>query len=456
MTRAKPPSASKGTRLLSIGDFRAKGKTIAAAGTRYHGTTPLENKLEVEDRVLAACQNGEVRMAFDEKGRSFAVKSIEKELCSEEHQDFLRREVKIHMGLNHPHILRLCHVFESDEKLDLVTELMTGGELYDKIVEEGSLLEKEAAKITFQLLLAVSYLHSHQIIHRDLKPENILFVDHERAHLKVIDFGMATTWDGKTGISHRCGTPCYYAPEMWTSEFNDKIDIWAIGLIVYEMLTGHSAYTGSKQNLMQKVKRGEVYYGSRFKGLSLEAQDFIRAVLTVDPQQRPSAAECLRHPWFFVQDSPRGNEEGVVDKVHHMHCKRICLEMLVAELSDDADTFQDGGDCAHQGKPSGWGLSESTTASILPDELLDEQRISTISSDGSWTDEDDIGSADFVTKDEAAEPEEIEPAQHRSDSHSYETRGDEHGTAQPTVAATMSPPAKKDTSSCWAWLLPCA
>jgi serine/threonine protein kinase len=299
----------------------------------FHPDVLLESVLQMQDDILGTGHSGAVQLALDGNGHKYAVKTFDKQsLCWEA----VHKEVSILSSLDHPHIIRLQHIFESEDSVQLVTEHMAGGELYTRI-ERGSMPEQEVASIAFQLLQAVSYMHSRKIVHRDLKLENILCKDELSNIVKVIDFGLATYWDGVTGLNIRCGTPYYFAPEMWTGSYKDKIDIWATGLVVYEMLTGHAAFTGDDEiRYMQQVRAGTVYYGSTFRKLSAEAQDFIRCLLTVDPDQRPSAVEALQHPWLqsFAQSIPD------LDRLCSQGCfgespddKYACVKSVLAGLS---------------------------------------------------------------------------------------------------------------------------
>jgi len=305
---------------------------------RYHTARPLAADFTVQREELGEGQTGVVMLATDKHGKKFAVKSINKRAIRQKDREWFEREVNIHLTLDHPHILRLEHVLECTQKLLLVTEYMAGGELFANILERGQFSERDAAACATQLLHAVTYLHAHKIIHRDLKLRNILCMDTSGTpQLKIIDFGLATYWDGFTKLSRVCGTIAYPAPEVLRGAYTDKVDIWALGLVACELLMNHPAYTESMP-LLQNVKAGRIYYGSRFIGLSSWAQDFLRSLLRVIPNNRPSAAEALGHPWlqFFNRaKSPpdAGIMQNFVEMAQHSKCKRVCLELIASELS---------------------------------------------------------------------------------------------------------------------------
>jgi serine/threonine protein kinase len=251
--------------------------------------------LKLKEHVLGKGAHGPIRLAEDGLGTKLAVKTLLKDGL----QGHLITEEDIHFTVNHPHIARLEHVYESEDKVHLVMEHMAGGELYARMVKQGRMSEMEAGSCISQTLLAISYLHDTHIVHRDIKAENLMFKDTACTRLKVIDFGLATRWDGQHHLTQVCGTHCYMAPEIWSKWYTDKVDIWAIGILTYELLTAESAYpvTGGKSKF-KMFQTGQVRFGSHFKALSESAQDFVRSCLSLNVSLRPEAASALEHPWL--------------------------------------------------------------------------------------------------------------------------------------------------------------
>ena len=188
------------------------------------------NDAKVEDHysmgeVLGKGSFAKVKMGMHYKSsKKVAIKIIEKNNI-EVKIESLKTEVKILMNVKHPNIVSLLDVFEDDDKLYLIMELMTGGELFDKICNDypNGYSEKQAADLTRQIIEAVKYLHGKGIIHRDLKPENLLFShpDDDSAQIKISDFGLAKIWSGDTLARTACGSPNYVAPEVcWSLWFN--------------------------------------------------------------------------------------------------------------------------------------------------------------------------------------------------------------------------------------------
>lgn len=240
-----------------------------------------------------------------EKGSNerFAIKVINRKYIK---QKLLDREIEIMTKIRHDNILYCKAVFETDQYIYLVLELVRGGELYDKIVDEGEYTEDEAKEIVNQVLSAVEYLHLHQIAHRDLKPENILcgtkggIKGFRKEMIKVADFGLSKMFDRELLLS-QCGSPTYVAPEVLLAiPYDQSVDMWAVGVITYVMLTGCFPFFEEGNNykaLYQKIINVEFSFPDE-PILSDQVKDFISNLLNRDPTKRPSATQCKLHPWL--------------------------------------------------------------------------------------------------------------------------------------------------------------
>jgi calcium-dependent protein kinase len=337
------------SRVVSLDDVVAR-KGLGAIIGRVHDSRPEESReltsdFKVKAQVLGTGGTASVRLAKDRVGRKVALKSLSFADFQGGEISFLQNEVNIHLTLDHPHILRLEHVYETSNELHLVTEHMAGGDLHTRLTRRGAFSEFEAARCIEQTLRGVSYLHAQRVIHRDLKLENLMFKDTEYKHLKIIDFGLATRWDGQHHLTHICGTPKYVAPESWERRCTDKADIWAVGIIAYELLTGVSPYgtiTGGRQEKARQeqkmYRKGDIKYGRHFRLLPSLAQDFLRAILTVDPTHRPDAARALQHPWLRFHSHRKEPEITVLRNLsefaHVSTCKRLCMSMIAGELAN--------------------------------------------------------------------------------------------------------------------------
>ena len=215
--------------------------------------------------------------------------------------------------MKHASIIQLRDVFEDEEYLHLVTELCEGGELFDKIVDRASrnkmdgepscFSEEEAARVLYQILKAVKYMHRHGIVHRDIKPENILFTSKEEGSpIKIIDFGLARHFDKRQDVSMRTvvGTPYYICPNVLRKDYDESCDLWSVGIIAYILLCGYPPFNGADNAAVYAaVRRGTYYFpSSDWKHVSVEARDFIRRLLQVNASNRMTVDQALRHPWM--------------------------------------------------------------------------------------------------------------------------------------------------------------
>lgn len=145
-------------------------------------------------------------------------------------------EMEIMKKLDHPNILRIYEVYQDQKRYYLITELCTGGELFDEISKKTTFSEQDAAIIIEQILEAIAYCHSRNIAHRDLKPENILIDSKNHNNIKVIDFGTSQKMTKGEKMNQTYGTAYYIAPEVLVSEYDEKCDVWSIGVIMYILL----------------------------------------------------------------------------------------------------------------------------------------------------------------------------------------------------------------------------
>merc|ERR1719215_136225 len=170
-------------------------------------------------------------------------------------------------------------VFETAEDVNIVMEFMAGGELYNRLASSKRYSEQLAADTTYQMLLAVAYLHANGVAHRDLKLENFLYESKDSDHLKLIDFGFAKFWDRNKKMEQACGSVHYVAPEVLAHAYTDQADMWSLGVIVYMLLTGSPPFHGTDDEVLKKVKACKPHWSSRFKLLSETAQDFVKKLI---------------------------------------------------------------------------------------------------------------------------------------------------------------------------------
>jgi len=244
-----------------------------------------------------------VKLAINKKtGEKVAVKIIDKTQCSAESDaKRLKTEVEILKTVKHPHIVGLRDLFENPQNLYLVMELVTGGELFDKIVEKGQYSEKEAAATIKKILSAVDYLHSINIAHRDLKPENLLLAGDDDTNVLLSDFGLSKIISQDTMMETACGTPYYVAPEVLSAQGYDKeVDLWSIGVITYLLLCGFPPFYGETlPEVFEQIMKADYEFPDPYwTDISKEAKDFISKLLVVDSKKRLTAKQAIEHPWI--------------------------------------------------------------------------------------------------------------------------------------------------------------
>lgn len=279
-------------------------------------------------------------------GIDFAVKCLNIGLIeSDETIEALREEVFIMCQTDHPDIIRLEEVYESDSQIYLILDLLTGGDMFDRLEEQPDFCysEVQCAHIVKQMTSAVRYLHSNKVIHRDLKlgehvnlllpffisaiangdhiltqellcfcflasnelSENFIFDNENTDSIRLIDFGLSKHFD-QNGEKHNLavGTPYTIAPEVIQGEYDEKVDVWALGVITYLLLCGETPFGGMDGECLLTVRRnileGNLVFEPRdiWDGISDEAKNFVRRLLTKDPEKRPTACEAQQDEWL--------------------------------------------------------------------------------------------------------------------------------------------------------------
>ncbi|KAJ3238280.1 hypothetical protein HDU81_008104 [Chytriomyces hyalinus] len=206
------------------------------------------------------------------------------------------REITIMKLIQHPNVMQLYDVYETEKELYLILEHIEGGELFDYLVQQGRLPELEALDFFQQIAFAVDCCHRHLICHRDLKPENLL-LDKNNV-VKVADFGMASLQVMGKMLETSCGSPHYASPEIIKGIKYDgaAADVWSCGVILYALLTGNLPFDDENiRKLLGKVKAGQFYMPDH---ISPNARHLLSRMLVVSPQDRITMAEVFQHPWF--------------------------------------------------------------------------------------------------------------------------------------------------------------
>jgi len=258
-----------------------------------------------------------------ETKQKVAIKILEKsELVEKDDIERLIREMEMLNSLDNLNIVKVFEINEDENNYFIIMEYCEGGELFNYIVKNQRLTEKETAYFFYQIINGVEYIHSKGIVHRDLKPENLLL--NENKIIKIIDFGLSNYFDGKNLLHTPCGSPCYASPEMvGGNKYNGfYIDIWAIGIILFAMMCGYLPFEDeNNDNLFKKILKCKLNYP---KHLSEISKDIMKKILVTDPEERIKLDEIKRHKFYlwgkklFMEKFNKNgdNEENVFRKAN--------------------------------------------------------------------------------------------------------------------------------------------
>lgn len=212
----------------------------------------------------------------------------------------VEREVECLSLLSHSSkVVQLFDVFEDSESYYLIQEWCRGGSIQDYINSHAPNTEHTVASIVRDVLRGLVHVHSEGVVHRDIKPGNILFIDDSYSEVKLADFGAAflCTTDGLMDVGYPTGTPWYMAPETLRSTAGYLSDIWSIGIMTYQLLAGRAPFQGkTAENIWRNILTTKP--SMETDDISADAIDFVKGCLAFEYIDRPSAIECLEHPWI--------------------------------------------------------------------------------------------------------------------------------------------------------------
>lgn len=321
---------------------RTVGPTTEGVGAHY----------ELAD-LLGQGAFAKVRLAIHRStGKKYACKIIEKTRVN--HSVSVQREINVLQTVQHENIVSLKECFEDATFYYLIMDYVPYGDLMTHIEREQRIAEPISREIMRQVLKAIAFVHDSGVSHRDLKPENILVASMNPIKVQVTDFGLAK-FSGTSCLKTFCGTLSYLAPEVLMSRngkaqaqgYSSLVDMWSVGCLAYVILTGYMPFDGATQEeLYNGVLTGT--YNARpltDANLSLEAQDFIRKLLEVDPKKRYTAYQALQHPWItgsYVDTQSLNDEpssEIAIDRLDIERGGRLpsAIPSLDAEYDSDLD-----------------------------------------------------------------------------------------------------------------------
>jgi p90 ribosomal S6 kinase len=270
-------------------------------------SSPFSDEYELKEDIGSGSYSVCKRCVHKVSGSSYAVKIMDKDKRDPSEEV----EILLRFG-HHPNVITLRDVFDSGSKVYLVTELMKGGELLDKILRQKFFSEREASGVLQIVTKTVDFLHSHGVVHRDLKPSNILYADDSGSpeSVRVCDFGFAKQLRAENGLLM---TPCYtanfVAPEVLKRQgYDASCDIWSLGVLLYTMLAGHTPFANgpndTPSDILGRIGEGKFsLVGGNWDTVSAHAKELVKLMLHIDPNSRLTARQVLNHPWIAKRDS---------------------------------------------------------------------------------------------------------------------------------------------------------
>ena len=288
-------------------------------------------------------------------GEIKAMKQVEKSKLPD--VKYFKTEIKILSLLDHPNIVRLFEVFEDDKNFYLIMELCHGGNLESRM-KNNKYKEKAAAVIMEQIVSAVAYCHEKGICHRDLKPQNILFCD-ENPHspVKIVDFGISNIFDPSLTnfqneikeqstslkkMDSQIGTIYFMSPEIIKGSYNEKCDIWSLGIMLYYLLCGYPPFVGANESkLIESIVESKLTFPSEdWKNISESAKDLIKKMLSSE-KKRISAKEIMNHKWIKTKLRKKFEKkitfdfDKLNDYKHFNFFKKLVLLYLASRLKTE-------------------------------------------------------------------------------------------------------------------------
>ena len=276
---------------------------------------------------------------------SYACKELLKKSLSD--YEGLMREVNLMIKLDHPNIIKLYEYYENDKKIYLIMELCTGGELFDRIVENTEngiqFTEKQAANLFRQMMNAINYCHKNGIVHRDLKPENLLYLNKDKnSPIKVIDFGMSKRFTPEKFMSEKVGTAYYISPEVLQGKYDEKCDIWSAGVILYIIICGYPCFNGEDDDeIFAAIQKGKIQFPSpEWDDISEDAKNLIKK-MCCPPDKRLTAEQVLQETWV-KDNAPNSNKtllpmkkDGFKNYANSNKLRKAVITYIASRLSED-------------------------------------------------------------------------------------------------------------------------
>lgn len=272
-------------------------------------------------------------------GELRAIKTMNK---NEEHARLFGREVAIIKRVNHPNIVKTYDVYETNKQIHIVMEYMKGGMLYDAIEDGIRFKEQDTAQFMREIIDGIMYLHQQGIVHRDIKPENVLCTSKAPPfHVKISDFGLSSissTAEMRSNqmlMSTIIGTPEFIAPEIANrQEYTEKVDMWALGMLCYNVICGQLPFDENRDMLSQLRKGISLIFPEKeWEEYSMECRSFVKSLLCTNPEKRLTPLACLVHPWLEQQHPMMSNKIGAHSRISQFILEQESFVLSLRPLS---------------------------------------------------------------------------------------------------------------------------
>uniref|UniRef100_A0A8C0FCA4 Myosin light chain kinase, smooth muscle n=1 Tax=Bubo bubo TaxID=30461 RepID=A0A8C0FCA4_BUBBB len=285
---------------VELSDDEGKETEVNYRTVTINTEQKVSDVYNIEER-LGSGKFGQVfRLVEKKTGKVWAGKFFK--AYSAKEKENIRDEISIMNCLHHPKLVQCVDAFEEKANIVMVLEMVSGGELFERIIDEDfELTERECIKYMKQISEGVQYIHKQGIVHLDLKPENIMCVNKTGTSIKLIDFGLARRLENAGSLKVLFGTPEFVAPEVINYEpIGYETDMWSIGVICYILVSGLSPFMGDNDNetLANVTSATWDFDDEAFDEISDDAKDFISNLLKKDMKSRLNCTQCLQHPWL--------------------------------------------------------------------------------------------------------------------------------------------------------------
>lgn len=297
-------------------------------------TSDLFSRLyTISERVLNETPKSEIRLCRKNSSQNiYVLKKV-----PFEGKDF-SFEAEILKRLNHPHIIKPIQCFSYNSQSYLILEYLQYGDLGQYLKNVGKLNEKTTSNIIWQISNAIKYLHHKGIYHRDIKPDNILLgsIGKKGVYCKLADFDSAGFIKNKD--TEPLGTLPYMAPEIFIQNYNEKVDIWSLGVMMYRMLTGHLLFYGrNPEDIELKIRTAKF---SIEENISENAKDLLLKMLNRDPIKRWSAEQVINHDWLLMWNQPQNyHQENINNPIEsNLIITKTCENLSLSKVLTNAES----------------------------------------------------------------------------------------------------------------------